>query len=104
MHNRWMIMKLKHLLLIPPCIAPSLCRNLINQGTSIYILSRDAPILISVSLLANIGHIFDIGTLGIGNIGTDIGILVKVSLASQFHKCMNVLIYKCHNSKLKFSV
>ena len=100
-------MKPKHLLLIPPCIAPSLCRYLINQVTSMYILSRDAPILISVSLLANIGHIFDIGTLGIGNIGTDIGnigILVKVSLASQFHKCMNVLIYKCHNSKLKFSV
>ena len=56
-------MKLKHLLLIPPCIAPSLCRNLINQVTSMYILSRDAPILISVSLSANIGHIFDIGTL-----------------------------------------
>ena len=44
----------------------------------------------------------DIGT-GIGNIG-NIGILVKVSLANQFHKCMYLLFYKCHNSKLKFSM
>ena len=67
---------------------------------------RDAPILISVS--ANIGHIFNIGTsvndqyytvidigTGIGNIGTDIGnigILVKVSLANQFHKYMYLLL------------
>ena len=72
---------------------------------------RDAPILISVSVSANIGHIFNIGTsvksitltnitlafdigTGIDNIGTDIGnigILVKVSLANQFHKCMYLL-------------
>ena len=73
---------------------------------------RDAPILISVLVSGNIGHIFNIGTsvksitdtdqyytgidigIGIGNIGTDngnISILVKVSLANQFHKCMYLL-------------
>ena len=65
-------------------------------------------ILISVSVLANIGHVFNIGAsvksitltnsinidTGIDNIGTDIGnigILVTVSLANQFHKCMYLL-------------
>ena len=72
---------------------------------------RDAPILISVSVSTNIGHIINIGTsvksitltnvipvidtgTKVGNVGTDIGnigILIKVSLANQFHKCKYVI-------------
>ena len=73
--------------------------------------NRDAPILISVSVSANIGHIFNIGTsvksitltnitlslISVLELATSalisviLGILVKVSLANQFHKCMYLL-------------
>ena len=96
-------------------LAPSEAAFSVNKMA---VSSRDAPILILISVLANNGHIFKIGTAAKSStltnlilalillmesatsalIISNIGILVKVSLANQFHKSMYLLFYTVYMS------